>query len=84
MPTRANGNGPPQIQPISVRIPQAVAMTGFSRSRIYELIASGELQIAKDRRCTLILVASLKAAVERRLVRDPASAAPYDPAAERG
>jgi len=43
-------------------------MTGFSRSRIYELIASGELQIAKDRRCTFILVESLRAAVERRLV----------------
>jgi hypothetical protein len=56
------------IEPISVRIPAAVAMTGFSRSRIYELIAAGEIQIAKDRRSTLILVASLRDAVDRRLV----------------
>jgi hypothetical protein len=56
------------IEPISVRIPTAIAMTGFSRSRIYELIAAGEIQIAKDRRSTLILVASLREAVRRRLV----------------
>ena len=59
------------IEPISVRIPMAVAMTGFSRSRIYELIACGEIQIAKDRRSTLILVASLREAVHRRVVGLP-------------
>jgi hypothetical protein len=57
-----------RIEPISVRIPAAVAMTGFSRSRIYELIAAGEIQIAKDRRSTLILVSSLREAVQRRLL----------------
>ena len=60
------GNG--SHEPISVRIPAAVAMTGFSRSRIYELIACGEIQIAKDRRSTLIIVASLREAVRRRVV----------------
>ena len=54
--------------PISVRIPQAVAMTGFSRSRLYELIKSGEIAIAKDGSCTLVLVDSLRAAVERRVI----------------
>ena len=57
------------IEPISVRIPTAIAMTGFSRSRLYELIASGEVQIAKDRRCTLIMVESLRQAVRRRLTK---------------
>lgn len=56
------------IEPISVRIPTAIAMTGLSRSRIYELIASGEIQIAKDRRSTLVIVTSLREAVARRLV----------------
>lgn len=56
------------IEPISVRIPIAVAMSGFSRSRIYELIAAGELMIAKDRRSTLIVVESLREAVRRRVV----------------
>jgi hypothetical protein len=54
--------------PISVRVPQAIAMTGFSRSRLYELIKSGELIIAKDGNCTFVLVDSLKAAIERRVV----------------
>jgi hypothetical protein len=55
-----------RVEPISVRIPLAIAMTGFSRSRLYELIATGEIEIAKDRRTTLVLVDSLRAAVERR------------------
>ncbi|ATY31190.1 AlpA family phage regulatory protein [Sphingomonas psychrotolerans] len=59
-------NGP--IEPFSVRIPTAIAMTGLSRSRIYELIACGEIEIAKDRRSTLIIVASLREAVRRRVV----------------
>lgn len=53
-------------EPITVRIPIAVAMTGISRSRLYELIKSGELEIAKDGATTLILVSSLRAAIERR------------------
>ena len=63
---RSPANG--SIEPISVRIPTAVAMTGLSRSRIYELIACGEIQIAKDRRSTLIIVASLRETVRRRIV----------------
>ena len=53
-------------EPISVRIPMAVAMTGLSRSRLYELIASGEIDIAKDGRTTLIIVDSLRRAVSRQ------------------
>lgn len=60
--------GSDAFEPISVRIPMAVAMTGFSRSRIYELIATGEIQIAKDHRSTVILVASLREAVCPRIV----------------
>jgi hypothetical protein len=60
------------IEPISVRIPVAIAMTGFSRSRIYELIGSGEIRIAKDRSTTLVIVSSLREAVDRRIVsREP-------------
>ena len=53
-------------EPISVRIPVAIAMTGFSRSRLYELIASGEIEIAKDGASTLVIVSSLRASVEKR------------------
>lgn len=65
----ARSKWPGGIEPISVRIPTAVAMTGFSRSRIYELIAAGELRIAKDRRVTLVLVESLREVVARRAIR---------------
>ena len=63
------------IDPISVRIPTAIAMTGLSRSRIYELIATGEIRIAKDRRSTLIIVASLREAVGRREIARPGEGA---------
>lgn len=51
--------------PISVRIPGAVRMTGLSRSHIYVLMKSGELEYAKVGGSTLILVASLEALIER-------------------
>ena len=54
------------IEPISVRIPDAVRLTGLSRSRIYELMGSGELEFVKVGRSTLILVASLRGFVESR------------------
>ncbi|MAM39624.1 excisionase [Sphingobium sp. PAMC28499] len=57
------------MDPISVRIAVAVTMTGLSRSRLYELIKSGELEIVKDRSSTLIMVASLREAIERRRSR---------------
>ena len=52
-------------EPISVKIPDAVRITGLSRSRIYELMKSGEIQYAKVGSSTLILVASLRSFIER-------------------
>ena len=37
--------GPAQ-EPISVRIPEAARLTGLSRSRIYELMKSGDIELA--------------------------------------
>lgn len=48
------------IEPLAVRIPTAVELTGLSRSRIYELIVSGDLEIIKVGRSTLVLYKSLK------------------------
>jgi len=64
--TGANAAAP---EPICVRIPAAITMSGFSRSRIYELIATGELTVVKDRSSTLIVVESLREAVRRRIVQ---------------
>ena len=51
----------PEMEPLTVRIATAVQLTGISRSRIYELIQSGELATVKVGRSTLIPYASLKA-----------------------
>lgn len=51
---------PDELEPLTVRIPVAVKLTGISRSRIYELIQSGELEVVKVGRSTLIPYRSLK------------------------
>ena len=51
------------VEPIAYTIRAAVAASGLSRSRIYELIARGILEARKDGRKTLILAASLNACI---------------------
>jgi excisionase family DNA binding protein len=63
--TNANARTGP-VEPISVRIPEAVRLTGLSRSRIYELMASGDIQFAKVGSSTLIMVRSLRQFIEGR------------------
>lgn len=48
------------LEPLTVRVVTAVRITGLSRSRIYELIQSGDLETRKVGRATLIGYASLK------------------------
>lgn len=48
-----------EINPITVRLPDAIRMTGLGRSKIYELIASGDIETIKIGRCTLFPVESL-------------------------
>ena len=55
----------PQCEPITVRIPEAIRLTGIGRSKLYELIASGDVEVAKIGNCTLIPMASLHALIER-------------------
>ncbi len=56
---------PPPPEPIAVRIPEAMRLTGIGRSKLYELIASGEIETAKIGTCTLITTASLRQLIER-------------------
>lgn len=51
------------VQPIAYRPDSAAEVTGLSRTRIYELIASGEIPARKDGRCTVILHEDLEAFV---------------------
>ena len=52
-----------KIEPLTVRVSTAVRITGLSRSRIYELIQSGDLDTVKVGRATLIRFQSLKSLV---------------------
>ena len=53
-------------EPISVKVPEAVRMTGLSRSRIYELMRSGDITFAKVGSSTLIIVDSLRRFIHGR------------------
>jgi len=57
-----------KIEPLTVRISTAVRITGLSRSRIYELIQSGELDTVKVGRATLVQYASLKQLTANRTI----------------
>lgn len=50
---------------IGVRVATAVQLTSIGRSRLYELIKSGEIEAVKVRRSTLIPYRCLKKLVRR-------------------
>ncbi|MNC01139.1 Helix-turn-helix domain protein [compost metagenome] len=54
-----------QIASLSVSVEDAARIVGYSRSGVYELIASGDLKAFKLGRRRLILMAELKAWIER-------------------
>lgn len=55
-------------EPICVRVNDAARMIGIGRTKLYELIATGELETVKIGKATRITTASLHALVERQLV----------------
>jgi hypothetical protein len=52
------------IQPLTVTIPEAVRLSGLSRSELYRQLSVGHIRACKSGSRTLILWASLKAHVE--------------------
>lgn len=56
---------PLPFEPLTVRIPVAVKLTGIGRSKLYELIRSGDVEAVKIGTATLIKVASLRRLTER-------------------
>lgn len=61
-----NQAGISPAETISVRIPQAVQLTGLSRSRIYELMKEGEIEFVKVGNSTLIPTESLRRYIDSR------------------
>ncbi|GAM07062.1 helix-turn-helix domain-containing protein [Novosphingobium sp. MBES04] len=56
---------PTPTQPISVRIPEACRLTGIGRSKLYELIAEGRIEVVKVGAITLVPYASLRGLIEK-------------------
>lgn len=63
-----NADTAPAFEPITVRIPTAIKLTGIGRSKLYELIAEGALDVVKVGSATLITVDSIKRMLEARRV----------------
>lgn len=53
------------LEPLTVRIPVAVQLTGISRSKLYELIAAKEVDVVKIGASTLVTVASLRRLIQK-------------------
>ena len=60
----------PYVEPICVRINDAANMIGVGRTKLYELIAAGELETVKIGKATRVTTASLRELVKRQLVQD--------------
>lgn len=58
-------NNPEHIAPLAVSVEDAARVVGYSRSGVYEFIASGDLKAFKLGRRRLILMTELKAWIER-------------------
>jgi hypothetical protein len=62
------------LRPITVSIKDAQAITGISRSRVYEAIGNGELDAVKDGDRILVTMASIErrqAALPRARIKPP-------------
>ena len=59
-------SGHQTVEPICVRINDAARMIGIGRTKLYELISSGELETVKIGKATRITTSSLRRLVERR------------------
>lgn len=60
---------PPPVEPICVKVNDAARMIGVGRTKLYELIASGEIEVVKLGKSTRITAASLHKMVMRQ--REP-------------
>jgi excisionase family DNA binding protein len=53
-------------RPLTVRIREACRLTGIGRSKLYELIAAGEIEVVKVGAITLVPVSSLTSFLRRK------------------
>jgi len=53
-------------RPLTVRIRDACRLTGIGRSKLYELIAAGEIEVIKVGAITLVPISSLTSFLRRK------------------
>jgi excisionase family DNA binding protein len=56
---------PARLEPISVRIREACRLTGIGRSKFYELVASGDIEVIKVGSITLVPFEGLRQFIDR-------------------
>lgn len=61
-------SGHQPVEPICVRVNDAARMIGIGRTKLYELIATGEVETVKIGKATRITTASLRGLVDRQRV----------------
>lgn len=54
------------FRPLTVRVREASRLTGIGRSKLYDLIAAGEIEIIKVGTITLIPVSALDSFIQKR------------------
>lgn len=62
---RREGSRAPSATPICVRVDRALSELNIGKTKLYELLASGELEAIRIGRRTLVLQDSIDALVER-------------------
>lgn len=55
--------------PLTVRVREACRLTGIGRSKLYELIAAGEIAVIKVGTITLIPIVGLEQFLQERMAR---------------
>lgn len=60
-------SGHQPVEPICVRVNDAARMIGVGRTKLYQLIATGELETVKIGKATRVTTASLQKLVELRV-----------------
>ena len=61
-------SGQQSVEPICVRVNDAARMIGVGRTKLYELIANGEVETVKIGKATRVTTASLRGLVDRQRV----------------
>lgn len=51
---------PAHVEQLALTIPNAIAASGYSRTKLYELLAAGNIRAVKAGKRTLVLADSLK------------------------